>query len=110
MSSRLTGLWRHADFMKFWISDTISLFGSQITGLALPFAAAMTLGATPGRMGILSAVEFLPFLLVGLFAGVWADRARRGPTLMWSNIGRGLLLATIPLTALLGLLSMNQLY
>jgi len=75
-------LWRHRDFTKLWAGQTISQFGSQITPLALPLTAALILHATPAEMGILSAVETAPFLLVGLFAGVWVDRLRRRPILL----------------------------
>src|SRR5687768_18492145 len=100
MRFSLTGLWRHPNFVKFWLSETISLFGSQITLLALPLTAALTLQATPTQMGILGAAEFAPFLLVSLFAGVYVDRMRRRPILMWANLGRAALLGLIPLSAL----------
>ena len=103
-------LWRHRDFMKLWIGETISLFGSQFTFLALPLIAAITLRASPAEMGILSAVETAPFLLIGLFAGVWVDRRRKRPLLIAGDLGRAILLATIPLAALAGLLTIIQLY
>jgi MFS family permease len=107
---RLTGLWRDRDFVTLWAGQTISLFGSQVTLLALPLAAAVTLDATPAQMGILSAAGSVPTLLVGLFAGVWVDRHRRRPVLIVTNFARAALLATIPLAALLGLLTMGVLY
>jgi MFS family permease len=110
MRFSLTGLWRHPNFVKFWLSETISLFGSQITLLALPLTAALTLQATPTQMGILGAAQFAPFLLVSLFAGVYVDRMRRRPILMWANLGRAALLGLIPLSALLGMLGIELLY
>jgi MFS family permease len=107
---RFTGLWRHADFMRLWVAETISQFGSQITLLGLPLTAALVLGASPAQMGILGAAEFAPFLLLGLFAGAWVDRLPRRPILIWSDLGRALLLATIPAAAYLGVLRMEQLY
>jgi MFS family permease len=107
---RLTGLWRHGDFVRLWVAETISQFGSQVTQLGLPLAAALVLGASPGQMGVLGAAEFAPFLLFGLFAGVWVDRLPRRPILIWADLGRALLLGTIPLAAYLGRLSMEQLY
>src|SRR5688572_996250 len=103
-------LWRHADFLKLWSAQSISMFGSQITLLGLPLVAALVLGATPSQMGILGAAEFAPFLLFGLFAGVWVDRLPRRPILIWSDVGRAALLATIPLAAYLGALRIEQLY
>ena len=63
-------LWRHADFMKLWVGQTISLFGSALSRLALPLIAVITLNATPAEMGLLAAVGTAPSLVVGLFAGV----------------------------------------
>jgi MFS family permease len=103
------GLHRNSDFLKFWSGQSISLLGSQVTALALPLTAAISLQATPMQMGVLVAIQYAPFLLFGLFVGVWVDRLRRRPILMWANIGRGLLLALIPLAALIGRLSIEQL-
>ncbi len=110
MRFQFTGLWRDSDFMKLWIGETVSLLGSQITPFALPLVAILVLNATPDQMGILGAVEFAPFLLIGLFAGVWIDRRRRRPILIGADIARTLLLATIPIAAMLNALSMMQLY
>jgi len=107
---RLTGLWRHRDFTRLWSAQTISQFGTQITQLGVPLTAALVLGASPAQMGILGAVEFAPFLLFGLLAGVWVDRLPRRPILVWADLGRGLLLGSIPAAAYLGRLSMEQLY
>jgi MFS family permease len=73
-------------------------------------AAVLTLGATPAQMGILGALETAPALLVGLAAGVYVDRFRRRPLLVLADLGRALLLVTIPLAAALGLLGLPQLY
>ncbi|MBI4493673.1 MAG: MFS transporter [Chloroflexi bacterium] len=103
-------LWRRPDFLKLWAAETISVFGSQFTLLALPLIAAVALQASAAEMGILVAAERAPFLLIGLFAGVWVDRHRRRPILIGGDLGRALLLATIPLAALGGVLGMPQLY
>src|SRR2546428_10018233 len=103
-------LWRHSDFMKLWLAQTISVFGDQFTGLAIPLIAALMLQATPGQMGVLTAVERAPFLLIGLFAGVWVDRLPRRPILVTGDLGRAAVLLTIPLAALLGGLRMPHLY
>jgi MFS family permease len=104
------GLWRHPDFVKLWAGETISLVGSQITLLALPLTAVLTLGATPGQMGLLGAIQYAPFLLLGLFAGVWVDRLRRRPILIGANLGRAALLGLVPLLAALDLLRIEHLY
>lgn len=110
MRLEFTGLWRHSDFMKLWTGETISLFGSQITAFALPLIAALILQATPAQMGILGAVQFAPFLLFSLFAGVWVDRLRRRPIMILSNTGRALLIFSIPIAHLLNVLSIEYLY
>ena len=104
------GLWTNTDFVKLWLGQTISKLGSGITGIAVPLTAVLVLGATPAQMGILGALDGLSVLVFSLLAGVWVDRARRKPLLIVADLGRALLLSTIPLAALLGALSMGQLY
>ncbi len=106
----LSGLWRHPHFLKLWTGTTVSLFGSQVTFLALPFTAVLILHATPVQMGLLTMANTLPALLGGLFAGVWVDRLRRRPLLISADLGRALLLGSIPVVALLGLLRIEYLY
>lgn len=103
-------LWRHRDFLLLWTGQTISVFGSQFTHLAVPLVAAVILKASPAQMGVLSAVVTAPFLLVGLFAGVWVDRWRRRPVLITGDVGRTLVLSAIPIAHLAGALSMPLLY
>ena len=104
------GLWHHPAFLKLWAASAISDVGSQISALALPLIAALTLGATPWQMGLLSAAGAAPILFVGLFAGVWVDRLRRRPLLIAMDIGRAATLLTIPLASALGLLRIEILY
>jgi MFS family permease len=106
----LDGLWRDRVFLKLWSSLTITHFGGQITFLALPLTAALMLDATPLEMGLLTAMEALPFPLFGMFAGVFIDRFAKLPIIIWADIGRGLALAAVPLCAWLGWLSMPVLY
>ncbi|HKQ76585.1 MAG TPA: MFS transporter [Blastocatellia bacterium] len=110
MRPQFTGLWRHPDFLKLWIGQTISLFGSQITALALPLTAVLTLQATPSQMGTLRATHSASAMLAGLFAGVLADRVRRRPILIGTDLGFSILAGSIPVAAFLGLLRIEQLY
>lgn len=103
-------LWRHPDFMKLWAAETISQFGTQVSMLALPLVAAVILQVPPFEFGLLTAVEFLPFILISLPAGVWVDRLRRRPILIVADIGRGVALASIPVAHVLGVLTIWQLY
>jgi MFS family permease len=104
------GLWLSRDFRKLWTSLTITSFGAQITNLALPLTAALLLNATPMQMGILVALETLPFALVSLHAGVLLDRVRKLPVVIIADIGRGLALLAIPLSAWFGVLSIEILF
>src|SRR5262245_35254236 len=92
------------DFHQLWLGQTISLFGSQCTLLALPITAAVTLGVGPAQMGLLGAIETLPFIFFSLPVGVWVDRRRRRGLLVWADLGRALLLLIIPALSLLGTL------
>jgi MFS family permease len=107
---RRPSLWRHHDFLRLWSAETISQFGTQVTFLAMPLAAVVVLDASPFEVGLLTTLEFLPFLLVGLQAGVWVDRSRRRPLLIASDIGRAVALATVPIAYLLDALTMGHLY
>ena len=106
----LTGLWRNPDFRKLWASLTITHFGGQITFLALPLTAALMLNASPLEVGVLTALEALPYALIGLFAGVLVDRTRKLPIIVATDLGRGLALAAVPACAWLGVLDMHVLY
>ena len=105
-----TGLWKDSDFVKLWLGRAVSHFGSGITGIALPLTAVLILGATPAQMGILAALDGVSVLVIGLLAGVWVDRVRRRPLLIATDLGRAVVLSTIPLAALLGVLRIGQLY
>jgi len=103
-------LWRHPDFIKMWTGQTISEFGTAISQLALPIIAVRLLDATAFEVAALGTVEFLPFLLFTLPAGVWVDRLPRRAILIVGDVGRGLLLATVPLAYFAGGLTLGQLY
>ena len=104
------GLWRHSDFLKLWSAETVSQFGTQVSQLALPLVAILVLDASAFEVAALGTVEFLPFLLFTLPAGVWVDRLRRRPILIAGDFGRAALLATIPAAYLLDVLTLGQLY
>jgi len=107
---RFRGLWLSPDFRKLWGSLTITSFGTQITNLALPLTAALLLHASPMQMGILVALETLPFALFSLHAGVLLDRVRKLPVVIAADLGRALALACIPIAAWFGWLSIEVLF
>jgi MFS family permease len=104
------GLWLSAQFRRIWGSLTITSFGAQVTNLALPLTAALLLHATPMQMGILVALETLPFALVSLHAGVLLDRVRKLPVVIFTDVARGIALVAVPLAAFTHLLSIEVLY
>ncbi|MGZ8481244.1 MAG: MFS transporter [Candidatus Limnocylindria bacterium] len=103
-------LWRHGDFRKLWTGQTISQLGDEVTQLAIPLVAALTLEVTPFEFGLLAVLQFLPFILLTIPAGVWVDRLRRKPILIGANVGRAVLLTSIPLAFVGGWLTIWQLY
>ncbi len=96
--------------MRLWVAQIASVAGSRVSDLALPLTAVLVLQASPTEMGALGAVGSLPNLVFGLFAGVWVDRLRRRPLLIGADLGRALLLGSIPVAALFGFLTLGQLY
>jgi MFS family permease len=93
-------LWRDRNFLALWSASTVSLFGSLITRTALPFAAIYALDAGPAEISALRSAELVAALIVGLVAGAWVDRLRRRPIMIWADIGRAVLLASIPIAFL----------
>jgi len=103
-------LWGNPEFLKLWLSATVSLAGTQVSLLAVPLTAVLTLHATPAEMGLLSAVQYVPTLLFGLLAGVLVDRLPSRMTMIVADLLRAGLMVSIPLTAIMGVLYMSQLY
>ncbi len=103
------GIWANADFMFVWAAETVSQFGSQISIFAIPLIAAVTLGATPLEMGVLTAAGRAPQIVFGFAAGAWTDRLRRRPIMIVTDIGRVVSSSIIPIAALAGHLSFTVL-
>jgi len=103
-------LWRNQDYVRLWSAQTVSTFGSLITRPALPFLAILVLNATPAQVAILRAAEHIPGFLIGLVAGVVIDRFRRRPLLIGADLGRAVVLGSIPLVAFTGHVRIVQLY
>ena len=109
-SSIRSSLWRHRDFRLLWAGQTVSELGSQVSQLALPLLAIDRLHAGAFAIGLLTMMSTMPFLLIGLPAGAWVDRVRRRPVLIGADVGRALLLGSVPAAWALHVLTMAQLY
>jgi MFS family permease len=104
-------LLRDLAFRRYWTGQAISLVGDQITLLALPLLAVLLLQATPAQMGYLTAAGLAPNLVFSLYAGVWVDRrSSRRLVMVWADIGRAVLIATIPIAYALDTLTLTHLY
>jgi len=99
------------DFRRFWVGETVSLFGDQATQIALPLVGVLALHASAAQMGYLGAALLFPNLLFSLHAGAWIDRrGRRREMMIFSALGRAVALATIPIAYAFGALTLTQLY
>src|SRR5512147_1830836 len=99
MAQSPTRLWRQRNFLLLWSGQTISQLGSQVTTWALPLTAVLLLHASPAETGLLTAASIAPYIVAGLLAGAWVDRVRRRPLMIGADVGRALLLLSIPLAA-----------
>lgn len=100
------GVLRSRDFRLLWAGESISKTGSAVTTFALPVLAVQTLGASTLMVSVLNAMIWLPWLLIGLQAGVWADRRSRRPLMIGCQLASAVLIVTIPVLAWLDALTM----
>jgi MFS family permease len=109
MESRSGSLFAHRDFRMLLAGQTASQLGTQVSGIAIPLLAVLNLKATPFELGLVTASGTVAFAVIGLPAGAWLDRWRRRPILVASDLARTVLLGSIPLAAMLGLLTISYL-
>lgn len=105
----MAGIFKYPGYARFWAADAVSTFGSCITTVALSVLAVVTLHASNVQVGLLNAARWTPYLLFGLLAGVIADRCRRRPVLVATDLARGALLATVAILAATHLLNIYEL-
>ncbi|WP_442935221.1 MFS transporter [Micromonospora sp. CPCC 206061] len=102
----LPRLLRGTPFRRYWSAQTVSLFGDEISALALPLFAVLGLHAGPAEMGYLIAAALIPNLLFSVIAGAWIDRyPHKRQIMIIADVGRALLLAAVPVAFLLDVLS-----
>jgi MFS family permease len=101
----------NTNFRRFFLGQSVSMIGDQITTIALPLTAVLALDATPGQMGVLTTAYLIPNLLFSLHAGAWVDRhGRRRIVMLATDVGRALLIASIPVAYAFGELTWPHLY
>lgn len=111
-SSERTGRgpwWASGSFGRLLLGQSVSAVGSQVTFIAVPLIAVTLLGATPGAMGLLGALDNLPYLLLGLWVGVFVDRHARRRLMVLSDIIRAVAVVSVPIAAIGGWLTFAQL-
>jgi MFS family permease len=107
---RLAPIWQNRNFRQYWVADAISELGSSLSYFALPIIAAVTLGVSPGQMGLMRALGNVPVVFVGLLAGVWVDRVSRLRLLIGLNLAAAALVVSVPLAYALDALTIEHLY
>ena len=111
LRARIPALLGERPFRRYWSAQTISMFGDQVSAIALPLTGVLVLHASAAQMGYLTAIEWLPSLLFALHAGAWVDRrGHRRATMIVADVGRALLLLSVPVCYGLGVLTLGQLY
>ncbi|MFG1639029.1 MFS transporter [Amycolatopsis sp. NPDC049252] len=105
----MKGLWGSRDFRLLWTGETTSMLGSMVASTALPLVAVVTLGASTFQVALLTAVAWLPWLVIGLPAGAWVDRLPKRPVMLACNTVSMAVFGSVPLAAVLGLLTMPYL-
>ena len=99
------------NFRSYFIGQSVSMLGDQISLIALPLTAVLALHASPGQMGALTTAYLVPNLIFSLHAGAWIDRrGRRRQVMLVTDVLRGLCIATIPIAYAFGDLTWAQLY
>jgi MFS family permease len=102
--------WQRPDFVRLWSAATVSNLGTQVSLLALPFVAILTVHASTFEVAALGAAESAPLLLFALPAGAWIDRIRKRPVMLAADIGSAAALGSIPVAHAAGVLTIWQLF
>ena len=103
-------LWHHRSFRRLWIAETVSQTGTMVSQIALPLLAILVVHASTFEVGLLTALQSVAFLVIGLPAGAWVDRMRLRNVLIANDILRAVATGSIPLAAALHALTIEQLY
>lgn len=97
------------DFRRYWFGQAVSSFGSSVTRFALPLAVYKLTGSAMD-LSVATAVSYLPYLLFGLLIGAGADRVDRKRMMIAADLGRALIIASLPLQAFNGTVAVEWIY
>ncbi|MFI6389908.1 MFS transporter [Nonomuraea sp. NPDC050540] len=109
-TEKVPSLFSHQAFRRVFMAAAASLVGVEIAFVALPLVAISALNASPGQVAVIGVLDTMAFLLIGLPAGAWLDRTRRRWVMVVADLGRALLMASIPVAWLMGVLTIWQLF
>jgi MFS family permease len=90
--------------------QALATAGHQVAALALPTLAITTLHATTLQVGVVAALGFLPQTVLGVFAGLAADRLPKQWLMVAADLGRAAVIALVALGALTRSLDLAELY
>jgi len=110
VKSRRTGLWANADFMRLWIAQAVSAFGSRITRTALPIIAVATLHESEAIVALVASLSLAPAAVLALFAGGFVDRGRKRRILIAADLVRGAVIISLTIAWGCGVLSIVHVY
>lgn len=105
---RFGGLLWQRDFRLLWIGETISAVGNAMAVVGVPLLAVTVLGASTFAVAALTVAAYLPWLVIGLPAGVWVDRLSCRPLMIICDVASVLLYASLPAAAWAGVLTTGQ--
>ncbi|WP_022882962.1 MFS transporter [Gryllotalpicola ginsengisoli] len=97
-------------FRKIWVATGFGTAGEALTEVAFPLVAVVSFHASSFATSALMAAEQVSWLVLGLFAGVLVDRVNKGRLLTIGTVGRAIVYASVPVAALLGWLTLAQLF
>jgi MFS family permease len=109
-TAQAPSLWHDREFVKLWVGETVSMFGTQVTTLALPLTALLVLGISGDELGLIRFLQGVAFVILPIPLGVWVDRRRHRPVLVGTNLVRAALVGSVPVLASLDMLRLPTVY
>jgi MFS family permease len=104
------GVFAQRDFVRLWLAQLVSSLGGRVTRTALPIMAVLSVDSSPLALGVLGALTVAPGVLVALAAGGAIDRSRKRPILVAADLVRAVAVASLPIAAWTGVLTMPHIY